>query len=392
MKAHSDEVKAAKKTARKAAKIAAKMTIKGADDINKQEVGRKSSGDSFLDLGTFANGTPVSEESLREWNNFSRAEKVSKNMKRLEQLVIPWNRVQKSTKSTRAAGAEDVLGREKEEAYDLANHQRDIGGKSMLLFTHIPKVGGTTFEYLLSKNYRINRTLHINNPELEKRPYLLFKHSKLTGVIMGHHRVDSILYQMIDCPIMQVTMLREPISRIISYYNYKREAKDKGHNTKDSKVSKMTLAEFVESDEFFEVVNGQALRLTGKMAKDLNHSQHSHEETLEEAKMILRDRMSIFGITEQYAKFLVMLKRTLKWQDIYYLRQNVTKQKTERPVIDPSIIQTMRKRNAIDVALYDYAKNLFEERCEELGIDQADVDRYESNNKIYQGILSESYR
>ena len=187
-------------------------------------------------------------------------------------------------------------------------------------------------------------------------------------------------------------MLREPISRIISYYKYKREGKDKGPDNKDSKVSKMTLAEFVESDEFFEVVNGQALRLTGKLAKDLNPSQHGQEEILEEAKMILRDRMSIFGITEQYAKFLVMLKRTLKWQDIYYLRQNVTKQKTERQTIDPSIIQTMRTRNAIDIALYDYAKNLFEVRCDELGINQADVDRYESNNKIYQVLLSESYR
>lgn len=392
MKADSDDEKAAKKIARKAARIAAKTSIGGPNDTQKQVINRKNSGNGLLEFGAFADGTPITEESLKNWNDCSRAEKVSRNMKRLEQLVIPWSRVQKTTKLSKSAGTEDALDMHGEEAYDLANHQRDKGEKSMLLFTHIPKVGGTTFEYLLSKNYRINRTLHINNPELEKRPYLLFKHSKLTGVIMGHHRVDSILYQMIDCPIMQVTMLREPISRLISYYYYKREGKDKGPDNKDSKVSKMTLAEFVESDEFFEVVNGQALRITGKTAKDLGQSQHGHEDTLEEAKMILRDRMSIFGITEQYAKFLVMLKRTLKWQDIYYLRQNVTKQKTEREAIDPDVIQTMRKRNAVDIALYDYAKNLFEERCVELGISQVDVDRYEANNKIYKNILSESYR
>ncbi|MBF2078881.1 MAG: sulfotransferase family 2 domain-containing protein [Synechococcales cyanobacterium T60_A2020_003] len=336
-------------------------------------------------MGRFADGTPLTDESLKEWRKIPNALKISKNLERLEELVIPWERVKKLSKTLKLDEPEDPADAHKAAIGGLSKPPTVKGKKAILLFTHIPKVGGTTLEYLLSKNYRINRTLHLNGPELEARPYLLFKHSMLPDVIMGHYRVPSILYQLIDRPILHITLLREPVGRIISYYDYLHTAYT---HTYYPLVSKMTLAEFVQSGEFVEIENAQSLRFTGHLRqRSLGFSKYDPEETLAGAKAILRDRMSVFGLTEQYTKFLIMLQRLLKWQDIYYVRQNISRQKTSRDSIDPAVMQIIQERNAIDIALYTYAKELFEERCSELGITQEDVEKFEAGNKAYQDIL-----
>ncbi|MBF2079198.1 MAG: hypothetical protein IGR76_11930 [Synechococcales cyanobacterium T60_A2020_003] len=95
---------------------------------------------------------------------------------------------------------------------------------------------------------------------------------------------------------------------------------------------------------------------------------------------------------EEYTKFLIMLKRLLKLKDIFYVRQNISKQKTDLASVPSHVLQTIRDRNAIDLELYAYAKELFEERCRQLDITQAHVDSFNHMNQNYQQLITQAAR
>jgi hypothetical protein len=355
------------------------------------QISEHPASDQSFHYGQFADGTPISAESVQAWRSLSHGEKVARNLAQMDLWVVSWEELLQIRVAEQAALSEPQSMNPYASALEYPSHRLlpDIKGKPcVVIFMHVPKVGGTTLETLFSRNYKPNYLTHINSPALEKRPYVLFKHEKLPRVIMGHHKVNSILYQIVDHPILHVLLLREPISRIISYYDYLHT--DEEH-TLYPKVSQMTLAEFVESEEFVELENAQALRLIGYLqAKKKSTLSLSPAEVLAEAKRTLTQRMTVVGITEEYTKFLIMLKRVLKLNDIFHVRQNVSKQKTNRASVDSKIIQTIGDRNAIDLELYAYAKSLFQGRCAQLGITDAHVQRFHDLNGAYQRLMVEA--
>lgn len=344
-------------------------------------------GSTFISYGQFADGTPITDDAMRAWRALSTPVKTEQNLSRMEGLVISWNDLVRFRAEEQFTPHQHAIYADENPALETPCHRfipTFQGKQCIIVFMHVPKVGGTTLESLLSKNYKPNYLIHVNSPALEKRPHVLFKHEELPSLIMGHHKASSILYQLLNRPILHMTMLREPISRVISYYDYLHT--DQEHSLHE-RVSQMSLQEFVKSDEFVELENAQALRLIGRLHKQCNGASISKSEILEKAKYTLTKRMTLVGITEEYTRFLIMLKRLLKLKDIFYVRQNTSKQKTDRASVSESILQIIRDRNAVDIELYHYAKVLFEERCAQLGIHQSHVNTFNHLNQAYQDLI-----
>ena len=305
------------------------------------------------------------KQDIKSWYKLPIAERNAKNNEVLDQLLIKWPRMMKR------AGKKPLPG--------LAGFH--------VVFFHIPKTGGTTLDYITAKNYRIDYVYQVNGPAFDHHVAGIFKNNQMFRTIMGHYELNDYYHQLFDRQLMaQFTLLREPVSRVISYYDYLRTSENhpKYHLAKD-----MTLEVFIEHPQIDEMPDAQTHRILGLLKKnEWRKDQRSKAQLLEDVKYQLEHRFSLFGLTEMYDQFLIMAQRTLGWQDIFYRRLNESKIKTDKNTIPQSTLNRIMEINAVDMELYAFAKKLFIKRMSQLGITEAMVEHYKKSNRNYGDLLN----
>lgn len=306
----------------------------------------------------------IDTQVIAAWNSLPVAERRKKNRECIKPYVIKW---------------EDLC----EKSLPYTPHD------CRLFYLHVPKTGGTTLQYLLAKNYRINDVLHVNAGEALRNPAVLYKKGDLPkSVLMGHYDMSHLIYQAFNTPFVHLTLLRHPVSRALSYYNYLKKMPNNQHHQKA--ISK-SFQEFVQSEDVFELNNGQTKRLAGFMDLQAIGQPQREQEILEIAKANLVNYFSFFGLQERYTEFLLMARQLLGWPDIFHRRHNVSEKQVKKEEIGQEILADIRERNSYDLALYDFASELFEQRCRQLEITQKRVECFRKANQQYLDLLSCSF-
>ncbi len=88
-----------------------------------------------------------------------------------------------------------------------------------MVFVHLPRTGGTTIERVLDRKYR-SRVLHVETlrEPLASVGDLPFDERAAARVVAGH--VHYGVHEHIPHECVYVTMLREPVSRVVSMYHF----------------------------------------------------------------------------------------------------------------------------------------------------------------------------
>lgn len=123
-----------------------------------------------------------------------------------------------------------------------------LGATHKLVFLHLPKTGGTTLHHHFAQHFAPEERCPERFAHLDR-----YRQAELANwrFFSGHFNADQL--RLIPGPLFIVTVLRDPVQRILStYYFWKRHSADliRAHDLKGPAIARAgTLLEFLQSTE-----------------------------------------------------------------------------------------------------------------------------------------------
>ena len=229
-----------------------------------------------------------------------------------------------------------------------------------MIFLHIPKSGGMTLWRLINNNYHDNEVLFIDSFDYEgsfEKLFSIVRNNPDQLKLIGGH-IGYGLHKKLPGDSEYITVLRNPVERIISQYHY--ITRTPQHYLYNQVVSKrMSLLDYVSSDLTREISNDQTRMIAGA-SQDLGIGDNS-QYYLELAKKNLQEHFRVAGLLERFDEAVAMFMLELGWENLEFTKQNVTSYSAQ-PVVKNGVIEVIRERNLLDTQLYEYAEKIFEEK------------------------------
>lgn len=221
------------------------------------------------------------------------------------------------------------------------NVPQDTGPQRLIISLHIPKTGGTSFSDVLERAYPgevaffYREKNKLTHPKLKDHTRLrdpeLLMELEADGIKVLHgHAPGRWFLKSIPDQRRFWTWVRDPVERVISAYYYLVQRGQRGRAGSE-KVKDRTLEEYARDEKNQNI---QHRVLTGM---DLS-------------------KMGFVGVTERFDDSLNMLGLS---QHVLPKPRNRNKTKAE---VDPELKKLIAELNAEDMALYEEAVRLFEQR------------------------------
>ena len=205
----------------------------------------------------------------------------------------------------------------------------------MIAFVHIEKAAGTTMNLILRQSfglrhcdvkYRDVRDVSAVDDEITFARSCHFSLRSIAGhglLPMGIHDSQIALY----------TLLREPVSRCVSHYQYQVERMGR----------RIAFKDWIRNKRYHDY---QVTKIAGT-------------RDLEKAKIILRERFFFVGLVERFDESIAALAALSPYPlDIRYRSKNVASREVISQSIrnDDGLRALIGQANSLDIALYEYAK------------------------------------
>ncbi len=228
----------------------------------------------------------------------------------------------------------------------------------VLIFLHIPKAGGSTLHRIIEKQYEPSTIFTIPSFYSSKEEFRQAAEFQLKEIKVLKGHMFFGLPDVLPNPSTYITLLRDPVERIISHYYYVLRTPIH-YLYKDVKAKNMSLKEYACSGLSVELDNGQTRLISGFNFRD--HSQPASQEMLEVAKQNLKSQFAVVGSVENFNKTLMLLKKEFGWKMPFYVKQNTTKNRLLKERVSKETLDVIKKHNELDIELYRYAKDIFED-------------------------------
>ena len=256
-----------------------------------------------------------------------------------------------------------------------------------LVFLHIPKTAGTTLHRIIERQYPAESLYSIGWTEDESVAALRqMSEAQQTRICMVRGHMAFGVHEYLSGPVTYFTVLRNPIERVISYYYFVRSKPD--HYLYDEiSAGEMTLAEFVERHGHIMLDNAQTRMLSGRWREPAFGGCTS--EHLAMAKRNLREHFAVVGLAERFDETLLLLKRTFGWRNVFYTRQNLTRNKPPSSSLPTATLALIAEVNQLDAELHHYARALFQALIRRQGPTfPAELAKFQRTNRLISPFAS----
>lgn len=231
-------------------------------------------------------------------------------------------------------------------------------GHRLMVFTHVPKTAGSTFDFILQNSFGLRAcdADHSKRSRFRQRDLDLAR-KLFPGLryISGHNLMDPLSFSIPNPFFM--TFLRDPVARVISRYQ---DTVLKGTN-------KRPFEDCIHDD--LSLHNRQVIYLAGGL-------------DLSRAKQFLRE-CGFVGLLEKFDLSLQVLGRLSPYKlNLKYMRRRTaTARRIEQEIRSNNrLIELIREKNQLDLELYSFAVNeIFPGMCAKAGFSPSDtVPSYEA--------------
>lgn len=220
-----------------------------------------------------------------------------------------------------------------------------------VIFFHIPKCGGSTVTRFLHKQYLPEHVFQIDgqNPKDSVEQFKSFSEEKRRSyrLVIGHAAQDLLDY--VGSEWISMTVLRDPIDRIVSHYYYaKRDSRHYLHGRiQDESIG---LLDYVAKPLTREVQNWHVTRFS---ELDFSEVAADPQRAIDLAFNFVTQRFQVVGFLDDLSAAMNRLGEIAGFHSRF---QNGTYNKTkDRPKIeqvDADVLQEITDLNSLDVELY----------------------------------------
>jgi hypothetical protein len=266
-----------------------------------------------------------------------------------------------------------------------------------VIFPHLGKTGGATLRRIIPRNFLRSEVLALRNPASSPTGFLstlpIERFAEMTEserrqprFIMAHMMFG--LHEFVPRPSTYITLLRNPVSRVIS--GYKNALHTPGHRFHETVVSEgMDLEGYLRSGLAIEMDNSQMRAIVADTTTPYGACTN---EMLERAKRTVDERISVAGIAERFDESLVMLRHVLGWSKLHYVVANVSPHRIPRSAVPAATIRLIEDQNRFDIELYKYAVGRLDKQIADDPDFDRDLARFRRGNACYRpwGVLSYS--
>lgn len=248
--------------------------------------------------------------------------------------------------------------------------------KNKLIFQHLPKCGGTTFNSILMQNYTKEETFSIkvvDSIKLNTNQFISLPDSEKEQINLLKGHMEFGLHENFVSKADYITFIRHPIERIVSFYYYVKRRPNHGLFKTNDFTNETTLHEFVTKTKRGDINNGQIRFISG--------IDDTEEKMLEKAIYNIENHFSHVGLLERFDESILLLQKMYSWKRPYYEVSNETQNRKSVDNIKPETIQAIKELNNGDIILYNKMSKLFEELIVKEGITKLKLQKFRREMK-----------